>query len=169
MKILDWVRASTIALSVLVIIGGLALLYSWDTFFGDATVGALKPTDFENLERPEGKGFLVCPRFICLASEPDREPSVFDVPAERLRALVLEYIDSQPEIRIWKAIPADQQYEFIEKTPEMRSPDIISVKFFPLSDNSSTMAIYSRSPLEDNDSERSRLRIEKWLRLIDPQ
>jgi uncharacterized protein (DUF1499 family) len=55
------------------------------------------------------------------------------------------------------------QYDYIQRTELMRYPDSITVRFIPLADGQSTLAIYSRSHYGRSDFGVNQARIRAWL------
>ena len=55
------------------------------------------------------------------------------------------------------------QYDFLQHSRIMRFHDSITVRFIPLRDTNSTLAIYSRSHYGYSDWNVNRKRVEAWL------
>ena len=106
--------------------------------------------------------YLVCPPGLC-GQDPDRESPVFPVPATDLRNQWFEMIGNQPLTDWIASDEAIQQYDFLQRTPLMRYPDTITVRFIPLEEGRSTVAIYSRSHYGRSDFGVNQERIDGWL------
>ncbi|GAK34238.1 hypothetical protein JCM17846_27130 [Iodidimonas nitroreducens] len=170
MSIIDAIRYTAIALSILIVIVGLGLLFmtpaQLESIFGTKP---LPEIDFATLKRPDSPNtYLLCPLNTCLQSTPDQIAPVFEANPEQLRDRILEFVDKSPNIQTRTMDPANAQYDFIERTPVMRFPDIITVRIYPAGDGGSTLAIYSRSVYGHSDLGANRKRVERWLAVISP-
>ncbi len=106
--------------------------------------------------------YLVCPPGLC-GQDPDRESPVFPVPATELRNQWFEMIGNQPRIDWIGSDEEIQQYDFVQRTALMRYPDSITVRFLPLEEGRSTLAIYSRSHYGRSDFGVNKERVDGWL------
>lgn len=170
--LLGIVSLTAIVLSIiLLIIAGLFLFPQTREYLNNNFAqGTLKTIDFRNLiKREEGDGYLACPIDICINIEPDENSPEFDVSLIQLRKILFEFIDSQGTISLQNLDMVNQNFDFIEKTPSMRLPDIISVQLFKLSPDRSTVAIYSRSIKGYEDEKRNKDRVKRWLDYITPR
>ena len=127
--------------------------------------GPIEPRQvaFETLvlsDRPNQ--FLVCPDKLCAAPAHAASP-VFEMPAERLQARWRAMIAGQPRVVPAAADPSIPQYDFIQRSWAFRFPDTVTVRFIPLGQARSTLAIYSRSHYGHSDLGVNRARIEAWL------
>ena len=106
--------------------------------------------------------YLVCPTDLC-GQAPDRASPVFAVPAIELRNRWFSMIGNQPRID-WIATDENiLQYDFVQRTKLMRFPDSITVRFLPLDEGKSTIAVFSRSHYGRKDFGVNRERVEAWL------
>lgn len=167
--IVDTMRLITIIASVVVlVIGGLLLLpgpgQSIRKLFGPGEISAI---DFAELVTTgETDEYLVCPLYLCLSTEPDAEPREFDVQANRLRAILLEYIDHQSSVKMLGFDPVHQQFDFSDQDPTMRLPDIITIKIIELGEQRSTLAIYSRSVSGFTRDGANKRRVDHWMNML---
>ena len=170
MSIIDAIRYTAIALSVLIVIVGVALLFMTPAQLeGIFATKPLPEIDFSTLNRPDSpNSYLLCPENTCLQSTADQVAPVFAASPEQLRDRILEFVDKSPNIQTRTLDPENAQYDFIERTPVMRFPDIITVRIFPAGDGGSTLAIYSRSVYGHSDLGANRKRVERWLAVISP-
>lgn len=122
-----------------------------------------EPVDFETLRlKSSPNQFLMTPEGFGPA-RPHAVSPVFEVPADRLRDLWLSLLDSQPRTTLVSSDPGTNQYEFEASTPLFGFPDAVTVRFLPLPDDRSTVAVYSRSHYGRSDLGANRERIEAWL------
>lgn len=109
--------------------------------------------------------FLTCPAGFCSAAEAVTSP-VFEVPWERLHAYWTEVISGEKRVIPVKVGLDLRRFVYIEHTPTLRFPDIITVEFVPLAPDRSSIAVYSRSRYGEYDFGKNRKRVEKWLALL---
>jgi uncharacterized protein (DUF1499 family) len=119
--------------------------------------------DFRTLQRhARPNQYLVCPPHVC-ATTPDVVSPTYPVAATVLRDAWLDMISKQPRVER-RAVSEDElQYDFVQRSPLLRFPDTITVRFIPLSPTTSTLAMYSRSHYGYSDFGVNRRRIETWL------
>jgi uncharacterized protein (DUF1499 family) len=123
----------------------------------------LRQIDFKSLVRSERPNqYLVCPATVC-AARPDATSPVYNVPATTLRDRWLRMVAQQPRVQQISVSPDGLQYDFLQRSRIMRFPDSITVRFMPLRDTTSTLALYSRSHYGYSDFGVNRKRVEAWL------
>lgn len=122
--------------------------------------------DFSTLTRhARPNQYLMCPSDFC-AAKPDAVSPVYEGPVATLRDRWSIMIARQPRVE-QIAVSADGlQYDFIQRSLVMRFPDTITVRFIPLNETQSTLAIYSRSHYGYSDLGVNRQRIEAWLKAL---
>lgn len=121
------------------------------------------PVDFATLRKtPKPNQFLVLPAGVGAGAR-DLAAPVFDIPATQLADLWRRQVATGPDVaeRRWDA--ATLSGDYLERTPLMRFPDLISVQFRPLGATSSTLAIYSRSVYGYSDRGVNERRVRQWL------
>lgn len=130
----------------------------WEIVGGPADQG---PVDFATLSPPETHNrYLVCPKALC--AKADAEAPVFALPAEALRDALRAALSAEADLSA--PIPESALSErYVQRTPIMRFPDTIAVRYIPLTDGASTLALYSRSLLGNDDRGVNRERVERWL------
>jgi len=111
--------------------------------------------------------YLVCPKGYCGAT-PDRVSPLFDETAATLRGRWMAMIARQPRITPGPSDPAEQQYDFVQRSKFLRFPDTITVRFISLGAAQSTVAIYSRSHYGYSDFGVNKDRIDAWLAELSP-
>lgn len=132
----------------------------WELMGGPADPG---PADFETLERPAGvPSWLLCPKSLCVTAPPDEEPPVYALPAEALRAALLTALGAEENLSA-PVIENGLSERYVQRTAVLHLPDAISIRYIPVSDDVSTLAIYSRSTLPFAAGDRNRERVERWL------
>ncbi len=152
------IAALIVLLPLLVV--GLGREKSLEVVFGPIKV---TPVDFATLAlTPKPNQFLVCPPGYCAAGAHMLSPT-FQGSAEDLRRRWLQMIAAQPRIEVGPADGEAMQYDYIQRTQVMRYPDSITVRFIPLTKDSATLAIYSRSHYGRSDFGVNEARIRAWL------
>ena len=171
MSLVDIIRILAIGLSIVVVLVGAVLLFPGSSrWFEQAVdVGALPDIDFQSLQRVDKPNdYLVCPDGLCQAARADETANIYDVPMTKLRAIVLEYVDSDPNIDTYRLDLNRQQFDFVERSRSMRFPDVVTVRFFDVDGQRSTLAIYSRSIYGYSDLGANQRRVKRWLSIIEP-
>lgn len=170
--VVDLIRLGGIVLSVIVVIAGALFLLPGSAQFleGFFDRKEVPVVDFRTLTIPDGSPdhYLSCPQDVCLSQPPDQLSKVYDFPADRLRSILLGFVDNQPTISFWRMNPAINQFDFLENDPSMRMPDVITVQTFELEGGKSAIAIYSRSLHVLADKGSNQRRVQRWLTMIDP-
>jgi uncharacterized protein (DUF1499 family) len=125
------------------------------------------PIDFQTMRRgPKPNQYLVCPLDVCTA-KPDRVSPVYPVPVSVLRDHWMAMIARQPRVEQLTVDPDAWQYDFVQRSRLFGFPDTITVRFIPLANDPSTLAIYSRSHYGYADLGVNRRRITAWLSDLD--
>ena len=125
-------------------------------------VGDVAAIDFATLKLSDTPNqYLVCPPDLCAAGEAHGASPLFAVSVEELRTRWDAVIAAQP--RMVTLAEHDHQIDYVQRTALIRYPDIITVRFIPLTPARSTLALYSRSVYGSSDFGVNRARIESWL------
>lgn len=131
--------------------------------FGPPDTSAVDFATLRKTKKPNQ--YLVCPPGLC-AETPDRESPEFDVPAEELRGRWEALMTRQPRLRLIGGDPSAMQFTYVQRTDLMRFPDVITVRFIPLSEARSTLAVYSRSQIGYSDWGVNEKRVTAWLEAL---
>lgn len=124
--------------------------------------------DFATLELAAAPNqYLVCSAEICRAAAANRPSPVFSVPAAAVKEAWLRVLSNEPRVKLLESDEPHLQFEFVQRTAVFRFPDRITVRFVPLADGHSTLAVYSRSIYGWSDLGTNRRRIERWLTLLE--
>ena len=120
--------------------------------------------DFQTLVLKSWKRnqFLVSPDNYCDV-RPHMVSPVFELSVADLRERWMALIAAQPRMETRQADDEAMQYEFIQRTKYMRFPDIITVRFIPLEQARSTLAVFSRSRYGRRDFGVNKKRVRSWL------
>lgn len=159
-------RRLTIFLAVLVAIVAVLLF----TPLGDRPLAALFPvrtlpdTELSSVDVTGSRNrYLVCPPEYCASAPHARSPE-FAVPAERLREVWKEVIGEEP--RVVLLAERGERLDYMQRTPLLRFPDLVSVRFEPVSESSSTVVVYSRSIYGVSDLGTNRRRVTDWVEKV---
>ena len=109
--------------------------------------------------------FAACPRLFCTPPANVESPA-FDVGWERLLDYWRELIDAQRDVELVAEDRKSRRLTYIQRTPVLRFPDVITVEFVPLDDGRSSLAIDSRSRYGKSDFGVNRRRVTEWLDLL---
>jgi uncharacterized protein (DUF1499 family) len=109
--------------------------------------------------------FVACPPDYCSAAKAIASP-VFELPWDRLRDYWIEVISGEKRLVSVAANSERWRLVYIQHSPILRFPDIVTVEFVPLGPNRSSIAIYSRSRYGEYDFSKNRKRVERWLVLL---
>jgi hypothetical protein len=134
-------------------------------YMGRAAEDALQPREhviLAELHDPiPANAFLVCPPGYCAATA--LESPVFALPVNRLALNWAEMIAGERGVAEVADEPAARRIVFIQHTPLLRFPDIITVEFVALAPDRSSLAIYSRARYGRGDFGTNRKRVLRWL------
>ena len=144
-------------------IAALALIWEGGTLEQIFAVGDVPAVDFASLKRgPTPNQYLLCPPNMCTA-ETDGAAPVFDLPADQLQVAWDQMIAEQPRTQVLRRELANMEIDYVQRSRLMRFPDIITVRFIPVDDTHSTLAVYSRSVYGKGDMGVNHARIDDWL------
>lgn len=160
-------RRVRIAGAALVLFASSAAAAGWFAWGrGDGAVAQPMP-DFAALTRAATPNqYLLLPSGFQAVATPDAVSPRFDVSVDRLETEALRVIRMQPRTVEIARDPEQRQYAFVQRTPILRFPDTITVRFVDLPDGRSSLAIYSRSRIGRSDLGVNRRRVDGWLAAI---
>ena len=154
---------SLLIIVVGIVIAAAALIWEGTTLESMLDVGDVPVIDFTTLQRgPDPNQYLLCPKGMCTA-QTDGEAPVFDVPVEQLQVAWDQMLAEQPRLQVLRREVTNVQIDYVQRTRLLRFPDLITVRFVPIDDAHSTLAIYSRSVWGKGDMGVNRIRVEEWL------
>ncbi len=154
--------------SLLIIVVGIAiaataLIWEGTTLESILAVGEVPVVDFATVQRgPDPNQYLLCPKGTCTA-QTDGEAPVFDVPVEQLQVAWDEMLAEQPRLQVLRRDVTNVQIDYVQRSRLLRFPDLVTVRFVPIDDTHSTLAIFSRSVYGKGDMGVNRIRVEEWL------
>lgn len=154
--------------SLLIVVIGIAvavaaLIWEGTTLESMLYVGDVPVVDFATLQRDDVPNkYLLCPKGAC-STRTDGEAPVFDVPVERLQVAWGEMLAEQPRLQLLRRDVTNTQIDYVQRTRFLRFPDLVTVRFVPIDEAHSTLAIYSRSVWGRGDMGVNRKRVEEWL------
>lgn len=109
--------------------------------------------------------FIACPPAYCSTGEAIPSP-IFELPWERLYRYWVEIMSAQEGLVSAVSDRDARRFIYIQHSPVLRFPDVITVEFVPLAVSRSSIAIYSRSRYGEYDFRKNRKRVERWLALL---
>jgi uncharacterized protein (DUF1499 family) len=135
----------------------------YESVFGSPDLGA---TDLETFRRPSRPNTaLACPVGFCANAVADFDPGIYPVSEEILRDAMTKLALSMPfVIPVYRHAQAGlaTQDRYVQRTARMQFPDTVEIRFIPVTETSSTLAIYSRSQIGYGDQGVNLARIRHW-------
>lgn len=126
-------------------------------------VGKMPVIDFPTLELTNKPNqYLLCPKNYCKV-EPHAKGPQFDLSVQELRIAWMEMVSIQPRTTLFSKTRSADQLDYIQRTKLVRFPDIITVRFIEISQEQSTIAVYSRSIYGRSDFGANKTRIDHWI------
>jgi uncharacterized protein (DUF1499 family) len=122
------------------------------------------PVNFAELTRRKTPNdALACPRSRCSGAKPDWETQTYDMPPSALIERLIAVASAEPNTSLLHRAAGDSRARFIQYSRVMHFPDTIDAEAFPVGDDRSTLAIYSRSLVGYGDFGVNRARLKRWL------
>lgn len=109
--------------------------------------------------------YLACPQDYCLA-KPDEITPLRSVPADRMRYIVREAIDAQPDVVLISEADEGLRLVYQQDGGWLDGLDTVTVEIVDADQGVSGVAIYSESP-GGSDMGANRRRVRAWLAAID--
>jgi uncharacterized protein (DUF1499 family) len=135
----------------------------YELAFGPPDLG---PVDFETVARGSRPNTaLGCPPGVCRNAAADFDPGVYPVSEEELRRRFTAAALAEPRVvpvyrHAAPGLPTQDRY--VQRSEMLSFPDTIDVRFIALGEQSSTLAVYSRSQLGYSDRGVNLARIRRW-------
>lgn len=119
-----------------------------------------------NVVRPVSPNtYYVAPQGMVEATV-DLAAPVYDAPSAIMAKAFDEFVLTQPNTIRLAGSAEEGWITYVQRTPVLRMPDFISVKFLDFEEGGSTMAIYSRSRYGYGDMGVNKARIDMWLQSL---
>jgi uncharacterized protein (DUF1499 family) len=126
-------------------------------------VGEVPVIDFATLRRaPTPNQYLLCPVALC-TTQTDGAAPVYSVPVAKLQVVWDKMLAEQPRVEVQRRDITSMQIDYVQRSRLLRFPDLITVRFVPVDETHSTLAVYSRSVYGKGDLGVNRARVEEWL------
>ncbi len=123
-------------------------------------------TDLANLERPSSPNtYLVCPADRTTAKI-DQEPPLYPVDAAALWQRWSTAVPEEPRVATLARDDPGRRLLVVQRTPFLRFPDVVQLEVYEVTDETSTLCLYSRSVYGYSDFGANRRRVESWLAQI---
>jgi uncharacterized protein (DUF1499 family) len=140
-----------------------ALIWEGTTLESMLGVGDVPVIDFAALQRDDVPNkYLLCPKDMC-TTRTDGVTPVFNVPVQQLQVAWDQMVAEQPRLQLLRRDVTNTQIDYVQRSRLLRFPDLITVRFVPVDETHSTLAIYSRSVWGQGDFGVNRARVEEWL------
>ena len=135
----------------------------WTLIAGPSDMGAVDFATFSKTAKPNQH--LVCPQDFCRNQTPDEISKVYALPANELSKEFLKSLKNERDLeQVGQDMP---QLRFVQRTAKMRYPDTIRVEFITVTENTSSLAIYSQSQIGYRDFGVNRARVTRWLKRLE--
>ena len=168
-RILLALKIIAVVVLLAAIVAASAFIYgrerTWKLLAGPADQGAV---DLATLTRRSTRNdALLCRDNFCPAAIAGLPGSIYKVGAADLAAVLDAGLAAEEHLdRVDDG--ADPLYRrYVQRSAGLRFPDTVDVRVFPLSEDRSYMAIYSRSQLGYGDFGVNRKRIQRWIGYVD--
>lgn len=133
----------------------------WEVTSGPADLG---PVAFDTLKKgPKPNQALICPRDLCRDQDRDDTAPVYDLTAGELKDALIQSLQAEEHLTRVDDDSDPLQIRYVQHTPLMRFPDTISVRFMPLGEKQSTIALYGRAQVGYSDMGNNLQRLKHWL------
>ena len=114
------------------------------------TVGDVESTKFAVVKLTNNPNqFLMCPPGFCDAN-PHAESPVFGVSVEQLRERWRDVVSVRPRTELLAEDEKRQQFDYVQRSARMRFPDIITVRFIPVTSHRSTLSSYDSGTIRSD-------------------
>jgi hypothetical protein len=122
--------------------------------------------DFKALPAAAPYRFLMCPPDFCNV-RPDATSPVFALPWEDLRDRWSELVAREKGLRLVAGDGDLGRLTYILQSPILRLPDLVTVQFVALGENTATFAVVSQPRYAWPDLGTNRARVEAWVRALE--
>jgi len=158
-----WLVIVTVVVLAIAGVTGVAILLGpeaiW-TVLGPADLG---PVALESLKRRSSPNDALAAPSDLTTAKIDILPPVFAIDAAGLRKAFARAIASERRLTLVDIDDSILAERYVQRSEKMRFPDTIIVRFLERPGGRSTVAIYSRSQIGQNDLGVNLERIERWL------
>ncbi len=154
-------KALGIGCGLLFVVLGLLL---WDgrlpeRFF---IVGKLPEIEFKTLERRDTPNqYLMCANQLCRAYIDDLPP-IYGANVFEVRKAWETMLRGEPRVKELRRNADATQIDYVQRSAFWRFPDLITIRFIPIGEKKTTLAIYSRSVYGAGDFGVNKARIRDW-------
>lgn len=175
-SLLDYAVYGAVAVGLLTVaMGAGVILYSDRLNLGSSGAANTLPiVNFTTLETTSADpSYLACPELLCPSADPDERTPTYTVSVSLLRDALIDFIDASPGLETHRIDLPKGQFDFLAYTVGGSSfvrktiPDVVTVRFFDIGPQRSSLAIYSRTPIGEPKKGEHRERVELWLRQLD--
>ncbi|MBL1436569.1 MAG: DUF1499 domain-containing protein [Rhodobacteraceae bacterium] len=148
----------------------LAVFLVIGAFYVRAVTASHDPAEWHidplTVERPASPNtYYVAPQSL-VEDRVDLEAPIYAVPAAIMARAFNDYVVTQPNALIVEGHAETLWLTFVQRTPALKMPDYITVKFIDLEGGKSTIAIYSRSRFGYGDLGVNKARVDLWLQSL---
>ena len=125
-----------------------------------------KVINFETLKlHDKPNQFLMLPEGT-FSETPHQLSPVLKLSVNDLQNRFKEIAEGQEKVTLIRTSDDGKQLDYVQRTPFMGYPDTITVRFYPQSAETSSVAIYSRSRYGHSDLGANEKRVKLWLEML---
>ncbi|HNB28017.1 MAG TPA: DUF1499 domain-containing protein [Alphaproteobacteria bacterium] len=157
-----WVKMA-VAAGCVVVVAAAVLIWEGTTLERILSIGKIPIIDFATLQRADTPNqYLACPNDLCRAYIDDLPP-VYAASVAEVRSAWEAMLQAEPRVVELRRDPQGTQIDYVQRSRLLRFPDLITIRFIPLDDKRTTLAIYSRSIYGEGDMGVNKARIRGWV------
>jgi len=170
-SMLERLRSLAMGLSLLVVVGGVAL-YAFVALGGGETLlgsgnGTLEAVNFSALDSSADQtGYLLCDPDICPAASPDGPSVVLDAPLTRVRRIVAGLEEQSPLASLAVLDIVNSQFDFVVRDAGSALGTVVAVKLDARgqgTDVVTRMSVYSYRPIGGAQTAASQQLVSRWI------
>jgi hypothetical protein len=159
-------RAAAVVLGVVVVAAlGILLVRGAMGRTGELQAREGEIADFGDLPQAAANRFLMCPKTGCNIRA-DAESPAFDLPWEELRDAWSDLVAHQRRVKLVAGDGDLGKITYIQRSPLLHLPEVITIQFIPLGERRSTFAVVSQSRYFWPDLGSNKIRVETWVRQL---
>jgi len=148
----------------------LAILLVIGAFYVRAVTAGHDPAEWHidplTVERPPSPNTYFVASQSIVEARVDLEAPIYAAPAVVMAIAFNDYVLTQPNALLIDGGVDALWLTYVQRTPTLKMPDYISVKFIDLEEGKSTIAIYSRSRFGYGDMGVNKARVNAWLQSL---
>lgn len=166
---IDTLIFTLVALSVVVVLGGIGLIFFSDDLAEDGWFGSgeMEFINFEEITLTPGPDhYLACAPDFCRNATPDEVTEIFNTPISELRNRLSRFVDGQENIEVKNFDLINLHFVFLVYSSAQPFPDVVTVQLYDLGAPRSGVSILSQTLKGQDENNRNRVRVQRWLNFL---